>query len=58
MLTLLIAFLTIAVACGVTWWIEEGPSKFAMPVPLTPPPRKRYVGHTMAGYKPPRRRKR
>lgn len=57
MLTLLICFLVIAVACGVTWWIEEGPSRFAMPVPLLPLPKKRYVAYTRAGYKPPRKRK-
>lgn len=57
MLTLLIVFLVIAAACGITWWIEEGPSRFAMPVPLLPPPRKRYVANTWAGYRPPRKRR-
>lgn len=57
MLSFLLIFIVIAVAGGVTYWIEEGPSKFAMPDPLLPPPKKRYVAHTMAGYKPPRKRK-
>jgi hypothetical protein len=55
MLTLLIVFLVLAAMCGVTWWIEEGPSKFAMPVPILPPQKKRFVAHTKAGYKPSRK---
>lgn len=56
MLTFLLIFLTIAIAGGYVYWYEEGPARFAMPDPLLPPPRKRYVGHTQAGYKPPKRK--
>lgn len=56
MLTLLIIVLVIAAACLVVYWYEEGPARFAMPVPLAAPAKKRYVSNTRAGYKPPRRR--
>lgn len=57
MLSLLVIYLILSVALGIVWWIEEGPSGFAMPDHLLPPPKKRYVGNTWAGYKPPRKRK-
>ena len=55
MLTIILILLTIAVAGGITWWLEEGPEHFYEPEPFAPVNPPRYPRHTYAGYKPPRR---
>lgn len=55
MLTIILILMTIAVAGGITWRLEEGPEHFYEPEPFAPVKSPRFPKNTKAGYKPHRR---
>lgn len=55
MLTIILILLTIAIAGGITWRLEEGPEHFYEPEPFAPVKPPRITRTTTAGYKPSRK---